>query len=99
MLSIILDNAIKFSPENKNIYVNTSNNNVLKLSILDEGCGIDPKDIPYIFDRFHKSSSKDNINGTGLGLSIAKQIADRHNIKVHVESEVNSYTNFTLFIK
>ena len=79
MLIIILDNAVKFSPLSKKVTVSIKKTNTtVKISVSDEGCGIEPSDIPYIFERFYKQRSEENKQGTGLGLAIAKQIADRH---------------------
>lgn len=83
MMMIILDNAIKFSPKNEKVDIILENN---KLYIKDKGVGISLEDLPYIFDRFYKSRSEENKTGTGLGLAIAKQIADRHGIKLRAES-------------
>lgn len=96
MLMIVLDNAVKFSKESSLITVNLiKNENYIELSVIDKGCGISKEDLPYIFDRFHKSNSTENKNGTGLGLAIAKQIANRHNIKIDVTSEPYIETCFT----
>ena len=91
MLVIILDNAIKFTPENGQVTVTLKNRSI---SIKDNGPGIAQEDLPYIFDRFYKVKSVENKNGTGLGLSIAKQIAERHNIEVSVISIKDSGTEF-----
>lgn len=91
MFLIILDNAIKFSPENSAVTVSLKNKII---SIKDNGIGIANEDLPYIFDRFYKVKSEENKNGTGLGLAIAKQIADRHNIKVFVNSTQCKGTEF-----
>lgn len=91
MFLIILDNAIKFSPQNGIVTVSLNNKTV---SIRDNGIGITEGDLPYIFDRFYKVKSEKNKNGTGLGLAIAKQIADRHNIRVSVNSKQNEGTEF-----
>jgi signal transduction histidine kinase len=92
MFMIIIDNAIKFSPENNTVKVTLKGN---KVSISNNGHGIKPEDLSYIFDRFYKVKSEDNKNGTGLGLAISKQIADRHNIKIEVESTIDQTTTFT----
>ena len=69
MLIIILDNAIKFSDEGWNIYINIKDNDeYFSLSIINSGIGINKEELPYIFDRFHKARSEENKNGTGLGL-------------------------------
>lgn len=92
MLMIVLDNAIKFSPENGRIEVILKNR---VLFIKDYGTGISKEDLPYIFERFFKARTEDNKTGTGLGLAIAKQIADRHGIRLTVESEEGNGTKFT----
>ena len=92
MLVIILDNAIKFTPENGQVVVTLKDRT---LSIQDNGPGIDQEDLPYIFDRFYKVKSEENKSGTGLGLSIAKQIAERHHIDVQVISSKEEGTQFS----
>ncbi|MCM1320987.1 MAG: HAMP domain-containing histidine kinase [Bacteroides sp.] len=83
---IILDNAVKFSPENSEIRVEITEQ---KIRISDNGCGIPENDMPYIFDRFHKTNSRHNSAGSGLGLAIAKQIAERHHITLTCESPLH----------
>ena len=96
MIIIILDNAIKFSPNDKNITITSENNeNYYNLEISDQGKGISVENTEKIFDRFYKSQN-DNNDGMGLGLSIAKQIAIRHNINLSVKSEVDIGTTFSL---
>ncbi|QSX06476.1 HAMP domain-containing protein [Sedimentibacter sp. zth1] len=86
MFMTLLDNAIKFSPQNGHINITLSRNESLNISIKDEGIGIEKQDLPYLFERFYKTKAIENTNGTGLGLSIAKQIALRHNAKICVNS-------------
>ena len=91
MFLIILDNALKFSPNNSQVKIILKKKQV---SIIDKGPGISPEDLPYIFERFYKVKSVDNKEGTGLGLAISKEIANRHNIKLSVKSEENKETEF-----
>ena len=91
MFLIILDNAIKFSPEHGIVTLSQCDRRV---SIRDHGIGIAEKDLPYIFDRFYKVKSAENKNGTGLGLAIAKQIADRHNVNISIISSQDQGTEF-----
>ncbi len=91
MFLIILDNAVKFSPENSTVTVTLTPHSI---TIQDEGVGISAEDLPLIFDRFHKTRSEANKQGSGLGLAIAKQIAQRHHMEVTVESEIGKGTAF-----
>lgn len=86
MFMVILDNAIKFSDENKSVYIKLSKSDKIIVSIRDEGIGIDPTDISNIFEKFYKSNLRQNASGTGLGLAIAKQIALKHEGDIMVNS-------------
>jgi signal transduction histidine kinase len=86
MFMIILDNAIKFSDENKSVHIKLSKTDKIKVAIKDEGIGIDPADMANIFEKFYKSNLKQNASGTGLGLAIAKQIALKHEGTIEVDS-------------
>lgn len=95
MFMIILDNAIKFSNENKKVYINLSSEDIIKVSIRDEGIGISENDLNNIFDKFYKSSLRQNASGSGLGLAIAKQIAIKHDGKIDVSSVLGEGSTFT----
>jgi signal transduction histidine kinase len=86
MFMVILDNAIKFSEENKTVHINLTKSDKIKVSIQDEGVGIEPSDIACIFEKFYKSNLRQNASGTGLGLAIAKQIAIKHEGTIEVNS-------------
>ena len=94
MFMVILDNAIKFSDENGIIHINLSKSEKIRVSIRDEGIGISPEDIDYIFEKFYKSNLKQNAGGTGLGLAIAKQIALKHEGTIEVNSTAGQGTEF-----
>jgi two-component system, OmpR family, sensor histidine kinase CiaH len=100
LLVIFLDNAIKYSPENTQIELNTLKiDGHIQISIKDQGVGIYEADLPHIFNRFYradKSRTKTNTNGYGLGLSIAKQIVDRHKGTITVKSSIGTGTEFTI---
>ena len=66
----------------------------------DEGQGIPPESLPYVFDRFYRTdeSRARQTGGTGLGLSIAKWIAERHKGRFEVVSRVGLGTRFTLVL-
>lgn len=94
MFMIILDNAVKFSPEGSMVQIHICEEEKLKISIKDKGIGISKEELPNIFDKFYKSKLRQNAKGSGLGLTIAKQIAIRHGGNVEVFSEANNGTEF-----
>ena len=97
----LLDNAIKYSDNDKSInissYINDGN---LIIRVKDEGFGISKEHIPRLFERFYrvdKSRSRDE-GGTGLGLAIVKHISQVHDGSVEVESEPGKGSTFTIII-
>lgn len=94
----LLDNAIKFTPNGKNIYINlTEKNDKLFVSVKDEGCGIPDESLKKVWVRFYKadtSRGKDK-QGTGLGLSITKEIIKAHNENINVVSTEDVGSEFT----
>mgnify|MGYP001457181006 FL=1 len=96
MFLTVIDNAIKFSHDNKSIYITLKDN---QITIRDEGIGISEEDLPNIFDRYYSVKSDENKTGTGLGLTIAKQIALRHDIELFAESKINEGTSFVFVIR
>ncbi|MBK0347299.1 cell wall metabolism sensor histidine kinase WalK [Aerococcaceae bacterium zg-ZJ1578] len=93
----IMNNAIKYSPDGGEIFVKIEETeNVVILSIQDEGLGIPQKDIPHLFERFYrvdKARSRDQ-GGTGLGLAISKEVVELHGGRIWVESEENKGSTF-----
>ena len=87
---IFLDNAIKYSPANTAISVESRiiANNTLSIIIHDQGYGIAADELPYIWDRFYKVDKSRKGLGTGLGLAIAKHLLDLHDGKISVQSEL-----------
>ncbi len=96
---IVVDNAIKFSTINTQIDIEINQNYNLCVIIKDYGIGIPKEDLPYIFDKFYKNKDINNETGTGLGLAIAKQVAQRHNIDIDVDSEIGKGTKFIFVIR
>ncbi|MCL2840852.1 MAG: HAMP domain-containing histidine kinase [Defluviitaleaceae bacterium] len=95
MLIVVVDNAIKFSPEDSCVEIQLlKTQSTAHIYIRDDGNGINPHDIEHIFERFYKQRSEQNKTGTGLGLAIAKQIADRHNIAIRATNNLNRGAEF-----
>lgn len=85
----LLDNAIKYSPENSEIRVSAKrkDDETVEISVEDKGKGIDKEVHPFIFDKFYRESSggvSSNSSGMGLGLSIAKGITESQGGKIWV---------------
>ncbi|MGA8986935.1 ATP-binding protein [Aeromicrobium sp.] len=89
----LLDNAAKWSYEGGAVRVRLGQG---ALTVSDEGPGIDPRDLPHIFDRFYRSREARTLPGSGLGLSIVKRAAERHGGTVDVASGPDGGTTFTV---
>lgn len=91
LLMIILDNAVKYSNEKTKVIVSTEIvDKHLSLSIIDDGIGIEKKDLPHLFDRFYRADnarSKTGRGGYGLGLAIARQIVLLHSGTIEIKSK------------
>jgi signal transduction histidine kinase len=100
LLVILLDNAIKYSPEKSAVTVSAHcARHRLEIKIHDQGIGIAKKDIPHLFDRFYRadaSRNKNKIDGTGLGLAIAKEIVEKHRGKISVRGSLGKGSTFTV---
>lgn len=96
----LIDNAIKYSDQGKEIRVRAEKtDNQLKIAVKDQGYGIATEHLDRIFERFYvtdKARSR-KLGGTGLGLAIVKHIAQSHNGTVEVQSKLGSGSTF--FIK
>jgi signal transduction histidine kinase len=102
VISNLLANAVKFSPEGSTVTLAASEEqDSLVVQILDEGIGIPMEDQENIFDDFFRASNAAEYGGAGLGLSIAKKIVEAHDGKIEVESPYlpdNTGTKFTVVI-
>ncbi len=100
LFSILLENAINYSPANTVIkfIIKKMDGNQLYIYIQDEGIGIPEKNLGNIFNEFFRSNNAVEFhnNGTGIGLSIAKEIAEIHNTSIHVESKLGKGCCFSI---
>jgi two-component system, OmpR family, sensor histidine kinase MprB len=81
-VSNVLDNAAKWSPPGTEVEVIVRAGEV---TVRDHGPGIDPADMPHVFDRFYRSAAARNMPGSGLGLAIVRQVAEAHGGSVVAE--------------
>ena len=97
----LLNNAISYTPEGGSITVEVRPvSDGVEVSVVDNGIGIPPKDLPRIFERFYrvdKGRSRE-LGGTGLGLSIVRHIVEAHGGQVRVESKPGKGSRFTFFL-
>ena len=93
----LITNAYRYGKENGNIWVSlTENQESIKLSVKDDGIGIDKKDQNKIFQRFYKSDDSRSSKGTGLGLSMVYEIVRFHQGGIVLDSDVGQGSEFTL---
>lgn len=97
VISNLINNAVKYSPKGQLIDVKCATDEQLVIvSIKDEGMGIKPHDIDKIFDRYYRVESKhtNHIAGFGIGLYLSAEIVKRHNGRIWAESESGRGSTF-----
>lgn len=97
----LLDNAVKYCSEDPKITIGiTVENAVLKIAFKDNGIGISPKNISFIFDKFYRAQNEksNEVNGFGLGLYYVKEICNLHNWKIKAENNLEKGLTITLSI-
>jgi signal transduction histidine kinase len=92
VLSNLIGNAIKFTPEGGTVTLHAQpRDGTLSVTIADTGRGIAPDDLAHIFDRYWRPKRSD-VEGTGLGLYIARGIVEAHGGRVWAESSTQGAT-------
>ena len=101
-LMALVDNAIKFSPKGGDVNIQfDQKDETVFVSVIDQGIGIEEKNMPRIFDRFYhlEKHGDDLFGGIGLGLAITRQVIEQHQGKLEVESTPGRGSKFTLSLK
>lgn len=94
VLTNLLQNAIGHTPSGGSIAVEVrAEDSYALMRVSDTGVGIDPKDLPHVFERFYKGEGTE---GSGLGLSIVKELIARHGGEISIESEKGKGTRATI---
>ncbi|KUP20399.1 ATP-binding protein [Paenibacillus sp. DMB5] len=104
VLTNLLDNAFRHTPADKQISILTASvvlegRRYIEIAIRDQGAGIHPDDLPFIFERFYKADKarvRGESGGTGLGLAIVKNIVESHHGQIFAASKLGEGTTFTL---
>ena len=102
VINILLDNAIKFSPNGGDIGVEVGfDESLVWLKVIDAGVGIPAEAKPRLFRRFFRLDEVGGylFTGTGMGLSIARQVVEQHHGNILVESELGKGSTFTVQLK
>lgn len=95
----LLDNALKFSPKGTTVAISVEESeDEVMVKVKDEGRGIDPKELPYIYDIFHRADDAGKKEGYGVGLAIVKTIVEGHGGRVMATSELEKGSVFTVFL-
>ena len=95
ILSNLLSNALKYSPEGSMVQFDlTAQNDRVIFQIQDQGIGIPLADQSRLFEAFHRANNVGTIQGTGLGLAIVKQCVDLHQSEITFSSEIGKGTRF-----
>jgi signal transduction histidine kinase len=97
----LLNNAVKYSPERTQVQCLCEGGpNEVRISIRDQGMGMDAHDLKRIFDRFYRSrrAEESGIAGTGIGLSIVNEIIKQHRGRIEVTSQVGVGSVFTVVL-
>ena len=99
ILTHLIHNAIKYSPENSVIHIDIEQNDELTtIKIIDNGIGIPLKDQKNVFERYFRSENVINTEGTGIGLNIVKNHLENLDGAISFESEEHLGTTFTVSI-
>ena len=90
----LIENGIKYSPENPHIYLQIRGNIV---EIIDHGMGMDEITLIHVFDRYYQNDS--SVQGFGIGLTLVKRYCDRYGIRLQIESKQGEGTRIILEFK
>ncbi len=100
LVTIFVDNALKYSPANSKVTIKLSRHGGKQalFEITNGGKGISPADLPHIFDRFYRAEVSRTTSGTGLGLSLAKKIVAMLGGELSVTSAPDHDTTFRVLL-
>jgi two-component system, OmpR family, phosphate regulon sensor histidine kinase PhoR len=95
----LINNAIKFTPDGGAVRVIAGPDGAgLKIEVSDNGSGIEPQDLPRVFERFYKADRARRAGGTGLGLAVVKHTAESHGGRVEAESRLGEGSSFRIWL-
>lgn len=98
MLLNLLNNACKYSPNHRAVVGITTDESTCRVSVTDQGIGIAPDQLGHIFDPFYRADNARTHDGFGLGLSICRRIAELHQGRIEVNSQLGVGSTFTVVL-
>ena len=101
VISNLVENAVKYCPPGSTVTIGAKEENGgVRVSVVDNGPGIDPKHVPRLFERFYRvdAGRSRDVGGTGLGLSIVKHLVEAMGGAVTVESKVGGGSSFAVML-
>jgi len=99
LLLILVENALKYTPAGGRVALALRLDGAeARLSVADTGPGIDPADLPHIFERFYRAETARATSGSGLGLAIARWLAEQHGGRIDVASAPGQGSTFTVVL-
>jgi two-component system NtrC family sensor kinase len=98
LITNLVTNSVRYTLQGEVIVRTLKQNGCVSLSVEDSGIGIEPEDLPHLFDRFYRGSQvrQSKIHGTGLGLAIVKEIVDLHEGEIEIQSQVGKGSKFNV---
>jgi signal transduction histidine kinase len=100
VITNLLSNAINYTPEGSVRVSTVRDGRLVCLQVSDTGQGLDPEDMPHLFERFYrgKHTGQSDIPGSGLGLAIVKEIVDLHGGRIEVDSRAGEGSTFRVWL-
>jgi signal transduction histidine kinase len=104
ILTNLVDNAIKYSPQGGNVRVTGKvigpESDQIWVQISDEGIGVSKEHLPKLFHNFYRVDNRDNreIGGTGIGLALVKSLVEKHHGYVTMDSELGRGSEVTIVL-
>ena len=98
MMNNLIDNACKFSENNKVVLKIDFDDQYTIIQVIDSGIGIPEKEIQYVFQPLYRADNVHGKYGSGIGLSIVQRIAELHKAQIQITSEINIGTTVTVML-
>jgi signal transduction histidine kinase len=98
-LGQILQNAMQYTLDGGQIQARLAvEDDMIVVTVRDDGIGISEEDLPYIFDRFYRVDKSRSVSGVGLGLSIARKAVEGHGGRIEAESIPGAGSEFRVYL-